>query len=220
MYYFFLCRNALCSPSVYLDEKATDGSMTANTPLMNKKIIVQAYEGGLSSLMYCILLIVISTSSKWIIKNGTTIRDISTRDSFINPSIWRWKRMAHKWEKRGCGEKKTDCRYCYDSLSGFVCNFYGDGSGTRTTETQMSWSENQAHFHAALTGPFRDDDPGISTPLWDRLTRGIIGLDRWVMGLKQRNNLLLPAPPLPTHCCQAPITVHNQPLHRHSPPDL
>lgn len=36
------CRNTLCSPSVYLDEKATEGSTAANAPLMNKKVIVQA----------------------------------------------------------------------------------------------------------------------------------------------------------------------------------
>lgn len=153
-------------------------------------------------------------------KKGTTIRNIKTRNCFIKPGRWRWRRMTHKQEKKRCRGKKTDCRYCYDSLSGFVCNFYADGLGTRTTETQMRWSENQTHFHSALTGLFRDDDLGISTPPSDCLTQGIIGFDSWVMGMKQRNNLLLPAPPLPTHLCHAPITVHNQPLQHHSPPDL
>lgn len=117
------------------------------------------------------------------------MRNIRAKKRFIKAGSGRWRRMTHKREKKGCRGEKTDCRYCYDSLSGFVCNFYGDGPGTRTTETQMRWSESPTHFHSALTGPFRDDDPRVSAPLWDGLTQGIIGFDSWVMGLKQRNNL-------------------------------
>lgn len=84
-----------------------------------------------------------------------------------------------------------------------------EGPVLRRPETR--WIENTAHFHSALTGPFRADDPGRSAPLWGCLALGLIGVDSGGMGLKQRNTLLLPASPLPTHLCHSPITAHNQP---------
>ncbi len=49
---------------------------------------------------------------------------------------------------------------------------------------------------------------------------GLIGLDSRGMGLKQRNALLLPASPLPTHLCHSPITAHNHPSLLYSSPNL
>lgn len=53
----------------------------------------------------------------------------------------------------------------HDSQSGVVCYGYDDGCEAHTEETETRWIENTAHFHSALTGPFRADDPGCSAPL-------------------------------------------------------